>query len=463
MTTEPQPDCSKRPFHTKWTQVPFCPARFPFFYGWVIVAISTLSIICSIPGQTAGVGVFTDYLIAALGTTRSDLATAYLIGTIASGFLLPYAGKLLDRIGVRLMSVLASVGLGLSLLVLSQTGRINSALSTVLDWSILPVIVGAFSFFLIRFFGQGNMTMVGRVAMGKWFNHWRGTATAIAGVPIAFGFNAAPWLLDKLIGAFGWQQACWILAGIIGGGMALLGAIFFREKPEDCGLVMDGNVIDPQTKDKSSVIHVVHRQFTRPEAIRTVSFWAFALGLAVHGLIVTAIAFHITDIGLEMEKTKDQALMMFFYSSFISIPARFIVSYWVDNTSLRLRRVLQMLAITTTCYTLGLMYFNTTGGWWLTTICFGLSGGIWGVLCNVTFPRYFGRDHLGAISGLNMSIMVIASAIGPKLFSLGKDCLGSYRNAAATVLILPIIILLLSFFTRNPQRKYEPPSTPESH
>ena len=456
MTTTTQTDCSKRPFHTKWTRVPFCPARFPFFYGWVIVAVSTLSIVCSIPGQTAGVGVFTDYLIEALGTTRSHLATAYLIGTIVSGVILPYAGKLLDRIGVRAMSVLSSVGLGLSLLILSQTGWINQALSSVISWHVLPIAVGAFSFFLIRFFGQGNMTMVGRVAMGKWFNHWRGTATAIAGVPISFGFSAAPWLLDKLISAFGWQPACWILAGLIGGGMTLIGALFFRERPEDCGLVMDGQVMNPPEKQKNTVVHHVYRQFTRSEAIRTVSFWAFALGLAIQSLIITAVAFHITDIGAEMGKTREEAVMLFFYSSFIAIPTRFGISYCVDNTRLRLRWVLSALTITVAGYTIGLMFLDTTVGFWFTILNFGLSGGIFGVLLNVPFPRYFGRDHLGAISGLNMSIMVIASAVGPKLFSLGKEYLGNYRNAAALVLILPALILVLSFFTRNPQRKYDP-------
>ncbi|MHC4551357.1 MAG: MFS transporter [Planctomycetota bacterium] len=453
MTGQTQTDCSKRPFHTKWTSVPFCPAKFPFFYGWVIVAVSTLSIVCSIPGQTAGVGVFTDYLIDALGTSRSHLATAYMIGTIISGLILPYAGKLLDRIGIRLMSILSSIGLGISLLVISNVGPIRNSLSEHIESPALPILVAGCAFLLIRFFGQGNMTMVGRVAMGKWFNHWRGIATAIAGVPIAFGFNAAPWILNKLIQASGWRSACWILAGVIGIGMALLGAIFFRERPEDCGLVMDGKVMDPENV-KKNIIHTVYKQFTRLEAIRTVSFWAFSMGLATHSLIITAIAFHITDIGVEMGKTREQALMMFFYSSFISIPTRFTISYFVDNTALRLQWVLLAMAVVMGGYTVGLMYFNTPMGLWTTTACFGMAGGLFGVLLNVTFPRYFGRDHLGAVSGLNMSILVIASAVGPSLFSLGKDHLGSYRNAAATVLILPAAVLLLSFFTRNPQRRF---------
>ena len=154
-----------KPFSTKWANVPFAPARWPFFYGWTIVGVSTLSIIGSIPGQTAGVGVFTDYIIDALGVTRNQLSVAYMVGTIISGLILPFAGKLLDRIGVRFMSVFASVGLAISLILLATIGRWTHWFASWIPLGLLPVITTSFAFLLIRFFGQGNMTMVGRVAM----------------------------------------------------------------------------------------------------------------------------------------------------------------------------------------------------------------------------------------------------------------------------------------------------------
>jgi MFS family permease len=450
-TDEHEPQDIGVPFYSKWANIPFSPAKCPFFYGWAIVAVSTLSIVFSIPGQTSGIGLFTDSLIEALAITRTQLSVAYMIGTITSGLFLPFAGRLLDRIGVRLMSVLSSMGLALGLLVLAHVGRIRRLFPVSLDSAVLPMAVATFAFLLVRFFGQGNMTMVGRVAMGRWFNHWRGTATAIAGVPIAFAFNAAPWILNKLINALGWQGACFLMAGLIGIAMTLIGLMFFRDTPEECGLTMDGMTEDQALSRPRKQLHTIHRQFTRHEAMGTVSFWAFALGLAVHGLIVTAIAFHITSIGEEMGKTRDQAVMMFFYSSFISIPTRFAVSYLVDNTRLKLRFVLMFLAATISGYTLSLAWFNTWVGWLATTIGFGLSGGTWGVLCNVTFPRYFGRKHLGAISGLSMSVIVIASAVGPALFSGGQHLLGSYRSTTFCALVLPAIIFILSCFTRNPQ------------
>ncbi len=453
MDTDEQINISKRPFYAKWVNIPFAPARCPFFYGWIIVVVSTLSVICSIPGQTNGVSLFTDYLMEALGIRRTHLAVAYMIGTITSGCILPVAGKLLDRIGVRFMSVFATTGLAISLLVLSQVDRIDGFVQTLIPFPWMSVAVAAFAFLLIRFFGQGNMTMVGRVAMGKWFNHWRGTATAIAGVPIAFAFNSAPWIMKSLIDTFGWRHACWLLAGIVGGIMGLIGLLLFRDKPEDCGLVMDGKavtVVDP----KADVIHKVHHEFTRGEAVRTLSFWAFALALATNGLIVTAIAFHLTDIGTEMHKSSDEIVKMFFFTSFIAIPVRFLVSYLVDNTTIQLRWILAAMCAAMLAYTGGLMFLHTPAGWWTTIACFGLSSAFWGVLLNVTFPRYFGRRHLGAISGLTMSVQVIASAVGPYLFSFGKNYIGSYRSTALLVILLPLAMLILAFFARNPQRSY---------
>jgi len=455
MSSNSQFENSRQPSFKGWVNIPFPPKKYPFFYGWVIVVVSTLSIICSIPGQTAGIGLFTDDLIKTLGISRNQLSIAYMAGTIISGLILPFAGKLLDTIGVRFMSLFASLGLAISLLIMSNVNWFNTKLSILIPSGLRPIFIASFTFLLVRFFGQGNMTMVGRVAMARWFNHRRGIATAISGVPVAFAFSATPWILNQAITAFGWRQACWLMALIVGGAMALVGILFFRDTPEACGLVMDGLSSEEFLKKKKIKTHTIYHEFTRNEAIKTLSFWSFALGLAVHGLIITAIAFHITSIGEEMGKTREQAVLMFFFSSFISIPMWFIVSYFIDNTSLRLKWVLMALSLATFSYTFSLMFFNNPVGWWATIISFGMSSGIWGILCNVAFPRYFGRKHLGAISGLNMSIMVIASAIGPIFFSSIRQILGSYRQACLLTLVLPMVVFVLSLVTKNPQRKYE--------
>ena len=110
---------------------PFSPAGFPVFYGWAILVASVLRVLTSIPGQTIGVSFFTDHLIAATELSRLALANAYLVGTLTSGCLLPFGGKLLDRLGARRVVVLAAVGLGITLAYLRR-----QAISTLAFWAV---------------------------------------------------------------------------------------------------------------------------------------------------------------------------------------------------------------------------------------------------------------------------------------------------------------------------------------
>ena len=91
---------------------PFSPLRFPLFYGWCIVIFTTLGMIASIPGQTMGVGVYTDFLIQNSHLNRIQISMAYMTGTILSSLLLPLAGRYYDLVGGRIMIVFAGIGMG---------------------------------------------------------------------------------------------------------------------------------------------------------------------------------------------------------------------------------------------------------------------------------------------------------------------------------------------------------------
>lgn len=66
----------------------------------------------------------------------------------------------------------------------------------------------------------------------------------------------------------------------------------------------------------------------------------------------------------------------------------------------------------------------------LAVIGLGISGGCFGTLTTVVLPRFFGRAHLGAISGVQMMLTDIASAIGPlpSLLANFKAITGSYSD-----------------------------------
>ena len=411
------------------------------------MVVATLSTIASIPGQTMGIGVFTDHLIAALGISRVQLSTAYMVGTIVSGFVLPVAGRIIDLIGLRVTVMIASIGLGLSLIFLANTEDIIHGLDT----QSLPVVmaVSILSFMLVRFFGQGCLTMVSRIAIGKWFNHKRGLATALSGIFVTFGFSASPLILNRMVQSLGWREACISLAVIIGVGMTIVGGIFYRDNPEDCGLVMDG-IDDPGwLKKMSKKIPEINWEFTRPQAVRDLAFWVFSFALGTQALVITAMTFHLASLGSEAGLSRAEVYELFLPMSAFAIAAN-LIGGWVSDW-IKLKWLLIVMLAFQATGTCGLLGLEAPFGQGLFILGYGISGGLFPTLITVTWPRFYGRENLGSISGLNMSIIVFASAIGPLLFSLNRWIMGNHILIILICWFLPLFLIFASLNADNPQ------------
>jgi MFS family permease len=429
----------------RYINFPFAPNRWPFFYGWVIVAMATLGTIASIPGQTIGVGVFTDSLIKVLERSRTELTIAYMLGTIASSMLLPWVGSLIDRLGVRVMAVISSLGLGISLFIFSYADLIPKISSAALP----AIAMLALLFMLIRFFGQGCLTMVSRIALARWFNHRRGMATGIANVIVAYAFNCSPALLNTMVNSKGWKSSYILLAGAVGIGMTVIGAIFFRDNPKQCSLVMDGRNDPDWIAKKIAQLPQATKQFTRKQAISTSAFWIYTLTNAWQALVMTAVTFHMTSIGAEFNLSSEQSYAFFPYIGLVSVAAAVITGFLSDY--IRLKWLIQASIICQILTPIGLMELSHQGTQILFITSYGISAGLFGLLLTIVAPRFFGHKHLGAISGLTASTLVFTSALGPILFSTLRDFTGTYRHVMILSVIIPGLLFIGSLGLKNPQ------------
>ena len=102
---------------------------------------------------------------------------------------------------------------------------------------------------------------------------------------------------------------------------------------------------------------------------------------------------------------------------------------------------------------LGFINLDTSWGFWILAFGFGVGGGLWGVISNLSYIRFFGPKHLGEISGFNASLTVFASAIGPAAFSLGFDYFGSYAEPAKICLGFLMILLVASILLDHKEGK----------
>ena len=430
--------------------VPFDPGKLPFFYGWVILAACTLGVIMSIPGQTMGVSVFTDYLIEATGVSRLELSNAYLIGTLSSGLLLPLGGVFLDRFGSRMTVVLASIWLGLTLEYLSMCDRIAVSLTQTWDLPSSYVAFGllVLGFTSLRFSGQGMLTMSSRNTLGKWFDRRRGLASGIAGVFISFSFASTPSILNTWIEATTWRWTWMSMGLIVALGMGSLGWVFYRDNPEECGLHMDGKNPPPLPEQSKNSIDRF-RDFTRIEALRTPAFWAVTLALSCQALAITGITFHIVDLGAEVGLTKAEAVALFIPMALVSTVMGSLMGLAADRIRLQFLFMGMMTALGIGIASMANLDIVALRGFAIVGL--GSSGGCFGTLSAVALPRFFGRTHLGAISGVQMMSIVFASAVGPSWMAFSKDSLGSYQMGLYSFCIFPPIILLLNLVAPNPQ------------
>lgn len=405
----------------------------------------------SIPGQTMGFSVFTEILMEELGLSRVALSAAYCLGTVGSGLTLPLIGRLYDKWGGRKMTVAAALATAVVLFYLGSTGAIRRTALTLLPEFLAPavgfILIGL-GFYLIRLAAQGVLTMSCRNLIGKWFDVRRGFALAVSGVVVSFAFSAAPTFLDHLIEAHGhvgtWRIMGWLSLFF----MAPLAWAVFRDTPEECGMVMDGRtVVDFEQRNPDMVIY---RQYTRDQAVGTFTFWAFALSFSYFSCYSTAFTFHIVSLGAEFGFEKADIIALFIPMAAVSVVVNLFYG-WV-NAHTRLKWLLLGMNLGAAAGALGLMRLDTATGEWAYVVGNGLCSGAFMSLSGLVWPRFFGRQWLGSIAGVNMSLIVVASGIGPLLFGLTKQIAGSYLPVLVLSVAVPALLAVGSFRANNPQR-----------
>jgi MFS family permease len=423
------------------------PKKVPVFYGYILLFFGSVGVLASIPGQTVGVSVFTDPVKDALGLSRNQFSNAYMLGTLLSSFFVSRAGVWFDKFGARYVAFFATIMLGVSLLLCSFSVQISNGFSALLkieSWMI-PFVVITVLFFMIRFSGQGVLTMSSRNMIMLWFDKNRGKVNSISSIGVSLGFSASPILLNKLIDDNGWELSWQIMAASL-----FIFSIciiqFFRNKPEDFGMKPDGFV--SKVKDEH-IIEPVEHSFTLNEAKKTRAFWVIGLILAFNSFFITGFTFHVVSIFESQDYTKMQAIAIFIPISVIAISVSTLCNILSDYIKHRIYIIAMILS--GIIASLGLLFLSNKIGVYLLISGLGLMGGLFAVVNAVTWPRYYGRKYLGSITGKVMSFLVIASAVAPSLFSYSFTTLGSYSYISLITLAFLLFLIIASFKVKNPQ------------
>lgn len=348
------------------------------------LAAGTLMTLASSFGQTFFISIFAGEIQAEYGLSHGDWGEAYTIGTLASAALMMRAGGIADRMRVRALGALVLAGLACFCLGMAATPG---------AWA-LPILI-----FGLRFCGQGMLTQVPAVAVGRWFRANRGRAIAVVFLGVSIGQALFPFLFVLIMTATSWRTA-WAIAALPP--LLAIGPLLLLLRRERT----------PQSRaEADDTAGLFGRHWTRGQALRHWLFWMTFPGFLAQPIFSTALAFQQVHLSALKDWSHASFAALFSVMTVATISGLVLTGWAIDRFG-AIRVVPVMLAPTA----LGYWLIGGTGELGLAAVgmaLVGLSMGAVSAVHGAYWPEIYGTRHLGAIRALATSVMVFATALGP--------------------------------------------------
>ncbi len=376
------------------------------YYGWTVLAVAAAAMVGTLPGRTQGLGIATEHILAELAIDRVGWAQVNFWATlVGAGFALGI-GRLLDRFGARIVLTLTALALGAIVLGMS-------AATTMMAMAVFVT--------LTRGVGQSALSVISLAMVGQWFVRRLSRAMGVYAVAMSLGFMMAFPALGAVVQARGWRTAWAGLGVALVAGLAPLAWWLVRRGPEAVGLETDGDARGAAAPAEAGPIGWAWR-----DAVATPSFWVFALGSALYGLVASGIGLFNESILAERGFGPQVYYQTLVVTAMTALAGNLGGGWLADRWTMPR---LMALAMTLLAGGLAVLPYVATlaqvMGW---ATLMGLGGGFVMVLFFGFWARAFGRRELGRIQGVAQALTVLASAVGPLLLAQWVAWTGSYAS-----------------------------------
>jgi MFS family permease len=397
----------------------------PPFYGWMIVAVSHLTLMV-VFGVRLSFTVFFVALIDEFGWSRADTSLIFSTSMIVFAIASTLTGIALDRWGVRRTFGVGAVILSAGLL---MSSRVDSIMQ-------LAVAYGLVSGLGITMLGLGPQASL----LARWFRRRRGMAIGIAFAGTGIGSLLIVPGVESIITNFGWRTAYVVLAGLTVVTIPLI-VFLLRLNPEDKSLLPDGLSIEQYNHHQMNL----EKKWDFNQAIRTPSFWLMmvtAMGAIgpVRMLTVHQLA-RIVQVGFE----RNFAAKVVGFSGVFAALAFILLGSISDKIDRRLLYMLGSFCLIGAIFLLGILDTpDQVEIVWVYAVLLGFGEGSRASMVTAVASDLFPGKALGAVNGAVGAFFAIGAAIMPWLAGLFFDLQATYRTgfiiAAGTVIVSTITL-----------------------
>ena len=419
--------------------------RIPFFYGWVILGAAGSSMFARNAAASLTIAVFVYPLSEELGWSRTLISGAAAAGGLAATLMSPIVGRLIDRYGARPVLTVSIVLLCVTTVSLAWSDVSITVMGATIPW-VFYIAYGTG-----RVIFSSPVQIGASVVVSRWFIRLRGRTNGILNLSHAIGMVLFPLIASIVIAQSGWRDA-WFVLGVLVFVVALLPvALLISERPEDMGLLPDGDAEDGSTEGAgakhSSSTADKEVDWTSKSAMRTPTLWLIAIATGLLFVMQAGVNTHSAAF------FRDQGLSAVIAGVGISFNAlslglgslvwgRIVENFQPRFVMAAVALVMASGAIlfTQTDTALEALAYSALFG-------FGLGGML--TVPPVAYADYFGRSSLGTIRGMTEPLTTLGQAIGVMLPGLVFDYISdeSYMPffvAAGTIGILAAVVSLFA-------------------
>ena len=372
----------------------------------------------------------------------------------------PFVGRLIDRYGSGVILAVTSAVVGGCAFGLSLVSHV---------WAFYALYVpGRMAF-------ASPLELGTTTAINNWFIRRRASALFLLTVSQSTGLAAMPLVADFLIGGWGWRNA-WAWLGIFTLAVGILPALLLvSRRPEDMGLTVDPRRGEPraaprqmetssdaadgmgdksvgneeprraesQTSTATSAL-LQENSYTVSRALRTRAFYVMAIFSGAGFMVQAGVSLHQVSHFINQGLDPSLAALTAGAFAFCQMLGGFI---WASLASRRVP-IRILLAASAFCVSGGALgvQASSTLAWGLPAASV-LGAGVGGLhlLLRLAWAEYYGREHLGSITGITLPVQVGGQALGPIIAGFLYDFTGSYlwpfRIFSTSVFIAGILVL----------------------
>ena len=408
-------------------------------FGWYVVAASFVILFLN-AGARLMIGVLVKPMIADFGWSRSQVSAAVFVNLAVFSAAIIVAGRLYDHYGPKRIILVSS-------LLFSGGLALMAVMTSLWQFVLFYGVISAAGL-------GGTTSPIFGAIVSRWFERRRGSAISLAMSGTSLGQFALVPLFTAFLLDEGWRSTMlWVGVLCLVVNVVLVFCVL-RGDPKDLGKEPYGHVeaaaaamVAPASSaaTRASAAWPEPRSLGLREAMRTGSFWLFAVAMFVCGAGDFLLTTHLVPMATDHGVPTSTAVAMLAWFGLMSLggillagPASDLIG---DRIPIALAFGLRVVLF------LVVVRYQNAAAFWVLSLGFGFTFLITAPLTTTLMGRMYGFANIGLLGGFITTVHHLGGGLWAYVGGAVYDATGSYAvamaiSAAASAVALVCTLLI---------------------